>query len=244
MHVRRLVFVVSLALVVSSCRTEVVESTFSLESATTTATVATTVAQTTALTTIRSSESAEEGVEREIVVTTPEDPALDREAWIGVVFRDDVMDAVVPTGLRGRLPGRYRVEAVVPPGFRVVGRQCAGAPGDGFCSYVLHFAESVDDSDMASKEWLTLFSHFRGRDMAGTPVWQAVDALYVEFPYGDDLTFHPGCWGELDTNVLGVVEGGYWGKVRPLRAWYADWQTETITEIPVTSDIHCWELRH
>lgn len=253
MDVRRLVFVVGLALLVSSCRSdEAVDTTLSLESATTTADVAATIAPTTgtttgrspsttsALTTIRSSESGEEGIGRGVVVTTPEDPALDPEALLGVVFRDDIVEAVVPSGLGGRLPGRYGVEAVFPAGFEVAGGQCAGTPGDDFCSYVLHFAESLDDSETAGKEWVTLFSHTRGRDEAGTPVWQVVDALYVEFPSGHDLAFHPGCWAKMDTNVLGVVEGGYWGKVRPLRAWYADWETETITEIPVTSDIHCW----
>jgi hypothetical protein len=115
---------------------------------------------------------------------------------------------------------------------------------DDFCAHNLSYAQSVEvvGSTGASERWLILLGRFRSRDEEGHAEWEVVDVLYIEFPSGRGLALHLQCWGDSDASVdFGVGEKGCTPK-RPLRAWDADWQTEIITEIPITSNLFCSDV--
>jgi len=156
-----------------------------------------------------------------LVVTTPDDPALERNAWLGLVFSGDP-------------------DELLPLGFDGIGGECIGDPdSDDFCGHTLSFAQSVDDSGSTVEQWLVILGRFRGRDATGIAESEVVDVLYIEYPSGHDLTLQTECWAESDAHMdFGIGHRGCLG-VPPLRAWYADWESETITEVPATSDLFC-----
>ena len=221
----RLFCVVTLTMVLSSCGGgEVVGTTRSQES-TTTASVTTTAAgpSTTASTpaTTPSSASTTEAVGPDLVTTSPEDPALSREAWLGVTF----MGSLGPW---------------LPAGFEDFGGTCLGDPhADPPCTHSLHFAAVVDDPEAVLQEWLVVMGRLRGRDEAGIAEWEIVDALYVAYPSGSDLILRTECWANSGASInFGVTRGWSVASV-PLRAWYGDWRAEAIREMAITTDLMC-----
>ncbi len=230
---RRVTLIASLVLVLASCGgDETVESTLPSPSTTTKATATTTVAPTTTesssnestSTTTPRNGSTTEGIGSEIVVARRDAPAFARESWIGLVFSGEP-------------------DELLPVGFESVAGKCIGDPdSDDFCGHSLDVAQSVDDSDSAIDEWLILLGRSHGRDAVGTPEWEVVDLLYVATSAEDDLTLYSyECWADSHPHVdFGVGERSHFA-VRPLRAWYADWESETITELPTTSGVLCSE---
>jgi hypothetical protein len=225
-----------LAIILSSCGSdELVDTTLSPDSATTTTPTVTTAAieptttdtaertptTTRAPTTLTSRPTGDEA-EPEDVMTVPDNPALKPDAWLGVVYRGDM-------------------EGVVPAGFESTGGKCVGdLEAEDACTLALDFARSVDDPDTEMEEWLILLGRFRSRDSAGIPEWEVVDALYVGFPEGHDLhLFTSECWSWYG---FGVAIGG-WASCSPpvtlLRAWQVDWHNETITEVEVNDNVFC-----
>lgn len=70
-----------------------------------------------------------------------------------------------------------------------------------------------------------------------------VDALYLEFPSDRGLFFHSGCWVDsIPGSHFGVGPRGDCAPVQPFRAWGANWETETITELTIPDSCTCQEI--
>lgn len=155
----------------------------------------------------------------EAISTEAPDPALRRDAWIGLVITESRQH--------------------LPPGFRIEMSSCIGDPSDAdICSHGLMTAHATDDA--SSREQYLVFLE-RGGDEPGT--WTIVDALYVEFPTGRGLVFHTDCWVDsIPGSHFGVGPRGDCARVHPLRAWGADWQDERIVEVEAPGSCTCQEV--